>query len=73
MALIEAVANIETPGKDGQTPLYIASHNGHIEVVKLLVESNANTAARDNGGRTPLDIALEEGHDDVVRFLSGIQ
>ena len=28
--------------QDGWTPLVIASHNGHLEVVKSLIEAGAN-------------------------------
>ena len=28
--------------QDGETPLYIASHNGHTDVVRILLENEAN-------------------------------
>ena len=47
---------------DGNTPLFIAAEEGHLEVVRFLVESGAN---KDQGttdyGATPLFIAAETG------------
>ena len=28
--------------QDGWSPLYIASHNGHLDIVKTLIEAGAN-------------------------------
>ena len=44
------------------TPLFVAAHEGHLEVVRFLVESGANKdqGTTDNGA-TPLFIAAHEG------------
>ena len=34
-----------TPVKNGPTSLYVASQNGHLDAVKLLLEKNANIEA----------------------------
>ena len=38
----ELGANVETPNKDGCTPVYIAAYNGQVEVVRVLGELGAN-------------------------------
>ena len=35
-------ANVNAAHKDGFTPLYVASENGHVEVVKLLLANKAD-------------------------------
>jgi ankyrin repeat protein len=52
---------------DGSTPLYIASQEGHVEVVKILLKYNADVHATFSAGYTPLYIAAQK----VLRhFLS---
>ena len=56
--------------KHGRTPVYAASLNGHLDVVRYLVEKwslQKDKAARD--GSTPLIIASKYGHLGVVRYL----
>ena len=53
-----------------ETPLFVASEQGHIEVVRFLVGSGANKdQGRTNDGKRPLYIAAQMGHLEVVRFL----
>jgi len=54
----------------GNTPLGWAAHNGHEEVVKiLLAREEVNPDKPDNGGRTPLLHAAWNGHEEVVKIL----
>ena len=55
--------------KSGFTPLYLASHQGQLEVVKLLIRNSANINLPRNNGATPLYIAANHGHNDVVKYL----
>ena len=50
-------------------PALLASDNGRLEAVKLLLKHKADINARNNNGDTPLIRAANNGHFDVVRFL----
>ena len=54
----------------GVTPLYAASHNGHLDVVQCLVrEGKAAVNQAHDDGATPLSMAAHEGHLEVVQYL----
>ena len=52
-------------------PLFGASADGHVEVVRLLLEkgANINTAKVTSSGWMPLSGASANGHVEVVRLL----
>ena len=52
--------------KDGVTPLNIASQNGHLDIVKLLIKSGGLVNQARNTDDTPLYIASECGHLEIV-------
>jgi ankyrin repeat protein len=57
---------------DGITPLYAASHFGHVESVGELLKHqliNPNKAMADNDGDTPLIAAARKGHVQVAELL----
>src|SRR5262245_47260623 len=63
-------ANVDLPDpKSGRTPLLVAAHHGHQNVVRLLLEGEAWVHFRDDQVNTALWIAVAEGHDDVVELL----
>ena len=47
----------------------MASHEGHLEVVKFLIASGVSVNEFDNIGWTPLHVAIKNGHLEVVKFL----
>ena len=50
--------------------LYVASQEGHVEVVKLLISNGANVNdKRTDGGTSALYAASQEGHVEVVELL----
>ena len=54
---------------DGETALWIASKEGHAEVVKLLLAERADVNAKAKDGKTALGIAKHEKHPEVVKLL----
>merc|ERR1711977_557553 len=56
---------------DGDTPLHLASKNGHTEVARLLIEKGAPLDAKNFrvDGDTPLHLASKNGHTDVAKLL----
>jgi len=45
---------VNAKDKGGETPLHLASYNGHAEVATLLIEKGADVNAKKNDGQTPL-------------------
>ncbi|KAI7970553.1 hypothetical protein EIK77_004579 [Talaromyces pinophilus] len=62
-------AAVDFVAKSKITPLWLASANGHDNVVSLLIRNEANIEARDDLGRTSLCRAAAEGHYLVVELL----
>ena len=67
--LIKEGADINLPNKDGATPLYIASFNGHSEAIKALIAGRADVNKATNDGWTPLCIAAHKGHSEAIELL----
>lgn len=55
--------------KDGASPLYIASENGHENIAKMLISNKANINLCNDNGINPLHIACQKGHEGVVHQL----
>jgi ankyrin repeat protein len=51
----------------GQSPLFVASEEGHCDVVQCLLSSGADINLHDKFGQSPLFVASEEGHCGVVK------
>lgn len=60
---------INLPSYTEKTPVYIASQNGHAEVVKILVQANANVNLCDIYGTSSLHISSKKGNSSVVKHL----
>ena len=52
-----------------ETPLHIASYQGHTKTVALLLQHKADVNAQDNDQETPLHIASEEGPTETIKLL----
>ena len=69
--LLAAGAAVDTAMMDtGDTPLFVASQEGHEAVVSRLIAAGAAVdMATVDDGSTPLFVAVEEGHEAVVGRL----
>ena len=67
--LIDSGADVNKGNMHGETPLYIASRDGHYDVVQLLVDAGADVDNADQNGTTPLYAALAMEHLPVVKLL----
>ena len=69
-ALITYHAVLDYPDKhQGMTPLIIASHNGQLAVIKLLLDAGAKLELKDNIGMTALAHAAYMTKPDAVEYL----
>ncbi|XP_072016156.1 E3 ubiquitin-protein ligase MIB2-like [Amphiura filiformis] len=53
----------------GYTALHVSSHEGHIDVVKVLVAANANLEIKDADGDTALAFSCYGNKPSITRFL----
>ncbi|XP_033102784.1 E3 ubiquitin-protein ligase MIB2-like isoform X3 [Anneissia japonica] len=53
----------------GKTALQVASHQGHVEVIKVLVVAKANLELKDQDGDTALHYAVFGNQPEVASFL----
>jgi len=67
--LLEAGANPNTRGPDGQIPLHAAARRWDISIVKMLVSAGSDVNAADKEGRTPATVSFELGHYDTFALL----
>ncbi len=68
-SLLEKGPDINYQGKNGRTPLFMASGQGHEAVVQALLAKGAETDLQDDHGATPLFFASQQGHEAVVQAL----
>ena len=55
--------------KNDTTPLIAASHNGHVEIVDLLIKGGADCNKSNGYGASPLYEFSRAGHVDIVDLL----
>lgn len=69
--LVEQGADVNAKDEYGRTPLYVASEEGHIDVVKYLLEHGADVKVKDKNGGTSLNWA--SWGSSIVRHLRGMK
>lgn len=62
-------ANINAKTQIDLTPLMVATMNGHLDVVQILLKHNADTMPRDANGRSARDHALARGNTTIADEL----
>ncbi|MFM7557770.1 MAG: ankyrin repeat domain-containing protein, partial [Alphaproteobacteria bacterium] len=60
---------VNQKNKGGATALHIASREGNLDIVKILIDSGANPNIADNEGYTPLMRASLSASAEVVEYL----
>jgi len=77
---VDNVINILNKGADidinacdsnGNNALMLAAHNGHTEIVKLLLKAGADINKINNNGKTAVEIALENGNLEMAKLVLG--
>lgn len=61
--------DVNQSDNEGRTPLHVASWQGHLDMVKLLIEHGADVNAMDLDYRTPLHSCAWQGNDKVMEVL----
>ena len=68
--VLEEGWSVDSCDYDKRTPLHLASSEGHLDVVRLLIEDlGARRSLVDRWGKTPLDNAERLHHSAVVKYL----
>lgn len=67
--LKERPQDIDVPDNAGNTPLQIASLEGSMDIVKLLLDAGCDITCKNIDMETPLIDAVENGHLEVVQLL----
>ncbi|XP_072554919.1 ankyrin repeat domain-containing protein 6-like isoform X2 [Paramormyrops kingsleyae] len=55
--------------KYGRSPLHLASHKGHTEVVRILLQAGCDPDIEDDGGQTALHRAAVVGNTVIIKAL----
>ncbi|VDI07447.1 Hypothetical predicted protein [Mytilus galloprovincialis] len=67
--LINQRASIDTANNNGDSPLMLASRNGHVSTVKILLENRAKVHASNHDGDTSLIMAAMNNDTAIVQIL----
>ncbi|KAI8921659.1 ankyrin repeat-containing domain protein [Entophlyctis helioformis] len=69
-ALLQCGADASLPDSQGRSPLFLAAHEGHVNVCRvLLTEADTHVDQVDKTQRTALMLAAKYGHVTVCRML----
>jgi ankyrin repeat protein len=67
--LIDNGANVNTKNLLGETPLYLTTESGSLEISKILLNNGADVAIKNNNGNTPLHHAVWHPHKPELTKL----
>lgn len=67
--MLQKDAPVDTQGKNGVTPLHVASHYDHQNVALLLLNKGASPHSTAKNGHTPLHIAARKNQMDIATTL----
>ena len=67
--IVEHSQDINALGFDEETPLHVASRQGHADVAQLLLEHGADSEVKDGDKCSPLVLASQGGHVEVAQVL----
>lgn len=57
----------------GQTPLFLAASQGHVEMVHMLVAAGARRYIPDNMDQTPEEIAGHKEYKEVTQYFTNLR
>ena len=68
--LIAAGADVnQATTEEGNTPLHVATHQGHTEIVAMLLQHGADKSIRGFNNETSLEAAQRNNHRDTIALL----
>ena len=67
--LVRGKCHVDAQTKAGYTPLHVASHFGHQNMIRFLLAHGADVNALTTQGYTPLHQAAQQGHQQVIHQL----
>ena len=67
--LLPCGADVNTKNEYKRTPLFLATNQGDVEMVTLLLEKGADKDIKDMDGRIALDVAKKDGDTKLVALL----
>jgi ankyrin repeat protein len=65
--------DVNLQDKDGETPLFTASDEDHLNIVRMLLDAGADINIKNNEDKTALDIAIERRQRHVAELIKNEQ